>query len=104
VITTLGVSSTIVAWYLSRTRESNEPQYSRLRARHLGHLRRQVGLFIHDRGQEPGDVWEDKINGFRLTLENILGIDPSDYPSSTVDSKDSGGKWSENDASTDGNG
>ena len=67
-IATLGVSSTLVAWYLARTRGSDDPQQSRLRARDLGHLLREVDMFILDCGHEPGNKWDDKINGFRLTL------------------------------------
>lgn len=76
-----------------------EPQQSRLRARDLGHLLREVDLFILDCGHEPGNKWEDKINGFRHALEKILGIDPS-----TADSNARRGKESESDASSNGNG
>ena len=103
-IATLGVSSTFVAWYLARTRDSNEPQQSRLRAQDLGHLLREVDLFILDCGHEQGNKWDDKINGFRLTLEKILGIDPSTDPNSTAGSNAHRGKESEIDASSNGNG
>jgi hypothetical protein len=86
VITTLGITSTLIAWYLSRTRDSNEPQKSQDRARDLGHLLREVDGFILDHGHEPGDMWEDKIIGFRLTLEKVLGIETSTDPNSTADS------------------
>jgi len=106
VIATLGVSSTLVAWYLARTRESDEPHKSRLRVRDLGHFLREVELFVLDCGHEPGNKWETKINGFRLTLEKILGIidDPSTDPNSTADSNANRGKGSESDASSKGDG
>ena len=102
-IATLGVSSTIVAWYLARTRESDEPHKSRHRARELGHLLREVELFILDCGHEPGNKWEDKINGFRLALEKILGIHPPTDPNPMADSNANRGKESESDASSNGN-
>ena len=92
-----------MAWFLSRTRDSNEPQQSRLRARDLGHLLREIDVFILDHGHESGDMWEDKINGFRLTLEKRLGIDPSTDPNSKTESKASRGSGSESDASSNGN-
>ena len=100
-IATLGVSSTLVAWYLARTRESDEPHRSRLRERDLGHFLREVELFVLDCGHEPGNKWEDKINGFRLTMEKILGIDdPPTNPNSTADSNANRGKESESDATS----
>ena len=70
---TLGVSSTLVAWYLAHTRDLDEPQQSRLRTRDLGHLLREVDMFILECGHEPGNKWGDKINGSPLTLE-LLGL------------------------------
>ena len=49
-------------------------------------------------------MWEDKINGFRLTLEIILKIKASTDPNSMADSKASQGMKSDSDASTKGNG
>ena len=89
---------------MARTRDSNEPQKSRDRARDLGHLLREVDGFILDHGHEPGDIWEDKINGFRLTLESILDIKNWTDASSTADSNTSQGKKSDSDASSKGNG
>jgi len=104
VIATLGVSSTLVAWYLARTRESDEPHKSRLRVRDLGHFLREVELFVLDCGHEPGNKWEAKINGFRLAMEKILGInDPSMDPNSTA-SNANRGKGPERDASSKGYG
>jgi len=100
VIATLGVSSTLVSWYLARTRESDEPHRSRLRVRDLGHFLREVELFVLDCGHEPGNKWEDKINGFRLVMEKILGINHSTDPNSTADSNANRGKRSESDASS----
>jgi len=104
VIATLGVSSTLVSWYLARTRESDEPHRSRLRVRDLGHFLREVELFVLDCGHEHGNKWEDKINGFRLAMEKILGINPSTDPNSTADSNANRGKESESDASSKGDG
>src|SRR5882672_3846825 len=84
--------------------DSNEPQKSHDRARDLGHLLREVDVFVLDHGHEPGDMWEDKINGFRLTLEKILGIETSTDPNSAADSNASQGRGSDSDASSKRNG
>jgi SMODS and SLOG-associating 2TM effector domain len=68
-----------VASNLARTRGLDEPQESRLRARELEHLLHEVKSFAQDHGHESGDKWDDQINGFRLSLERILGNHQSSF-------------------------
>jgi len=49
-------------------------------------------VFILDHGHEPGDMWEDNIRGFRLTLEKFLDIETSTDPNSAADSNASHGR------------
>jgi len=72
-ISILGATSTLITSYLARMRGSNEPQTSLLRAQTLDHFLREIEGFILDHGHEVEDKWDDKINGFRLGLEKILG-------------------------------
>lgn len=75
-ISILGGASTFVASYLARMRGSNEPQTSLLRAKALSHFLREIDAFALDHGHEVGREWDDKVNGFRLGLENMLGNQP----------------------------
>ncbi|KAI9455704.1 hypothetical protein BJY52DRAFT_1279301 [Lactarius psammicola] len=75
-ISILGGSSTFVASYLARMRGSNEPQTSLLRAKALNHFLREIQAFALDHGHEVGREWDEKVNGFRLGLENMLGNQP----------------------------
>ncbi|KAH8977157.1 hypothetical protein EDB83DRAFT_1622683 [Lactarius deliciosus] len=75
-ISILGGASTFVASYLARMRGSNEPQTSLLRAKALNHFLREIHAFALDHGHEVGREWDDKVNGFRLGLENMLGNQP----------------------------
>ncbi|KAH9170009.1 hypothetical protein EDB89DRAFT_2230957 [Lactarius sanguifluus] len=75
-ISILGGASTFVASYLARMRGSNEPQTSLLRAKALSHFLREIHAFALDHGHEVGREWDDKVNGFRLGLENMLGNQP----------------------------
>ncbi|KAI0285711.1 hypothetical protein BC826DRAFT_918505 [Russula brevipes] len=75
-ISILGGASTLVASYLARTKSSNQPQASRLRAQALDHFLREINAFVLDHGHEVGGKWDEKINGFRLGLERILGNHP----------------------------
>jgi hypothetical protein len=68
--------ATLVASFLARTKSSDEPQASWLRAKALDHFLREIEAFDLDHGHETGDRWDDKINGFRLGLEKILGNEP----------------------------
>ena len=87
----LGGASTLVASYLARTKGTNEPQASRFRARALDHFLREIEAFDLDHGHEMGDKWDDKIKGFRLGLERILGNHPG---SVTVSAEGTNGeKW-----------
>ncbi|KAI0247271.1 hypothetical protein BJV78DRAFT_1133650, partial [Lactifluus subvellereus] len=72
-IEVIGGTSTLVASYLALARGSNEPEFSLLRAKALSHFLREINAFILDHGDEAGHEWDEKINGFRLGLENILG-------------------------------
>ncbi|KAH9056320.1 hypothetical protein EDB87DRAFT_1261254 [Lactarius vividus] len=75
-ISILGGASTFVASYLARMRGSNEPQTSLLRAKALNHFLREIQAFALDHGHEVGREWDEKVNGFRLGLENMLGNQP----------------------------
>ncbi|KAI0249459.1 hypothetical protein BJV78DRAFT_1227553 [Lactifluus subvellereus] len=75
-ISILGGASTLVASYLARVRGSNEPEFSLLRTKALNHFLREINAFTLDHGHEVGREWDEKINGFRLGLENMLGNRP----------------------------
>lgn len=75
-ISILGGAATILASYLARMRSSNEPESSRNRADALNHFLREIKGFQMDHGHELGHEWDEKINGFRLGLENTLGSRP----------------------------
>ncbi|KAH8990669.1 hypothetical protein EDB86DRAFT_2938702 [Lactarius hatsudake] len=75
-ISILGGAATLIASYLARMRSSNEPESSRNRADALNHFLREIKGFQMDHGHEFGHEWDDKINGFRLGLENTLGSRP----------------------------
>ncbi|KAH9020197.1 hypothetical protein EDB84DRAFT_1622993 [Lactarius hengduanensis] len=62
--------------YLARMRGSNEPSTSLLRAKALNHFLREIHAFALDHGHEVGREWDDRVNGFRLGLENMLGNQP----------------------------
>jgi len=72
----LGGMSTVVASILARARGSNEPEASKQKANALSHFMREAKAFSLDFGHKSGREWDDKINGFRLGLENILGNRP----------------------------
>ena len=65
-----------MASYLARAKGSNEPDFSRGRARQLKHFLREIDAFILDHEHEIGEKWDEKIKGFRLGLENMLGNHP----------------------------
>ena len=65
-----------MASYLARARGSNEPEFSLLRTKALNHFLREIDAFTLDHGHEVGREWDEKINGFRLGLENMLGNRP----------------------------
>ena len=65
-----------MASYLARTRGSNEPEFSILRTKALNHFLREINAFKLDYGHEVGHKWDDRINGFRLGLESMLGNQP----------------------------
>ena len=49
---------------------------SKSRAQQLDHFLREIKAFKMDHGHEVGDKWDDRIHGFRLGLERILGNQP----------------------------
>jgi len=65
-----------VASILARARGSNEPEASEQKAKALSHFVREARAFGLDFGHKCGREWDDKINGFCLGLENILGNQP----------------------------
>jgi len=75
-ISILGGASTLIASFLARAKGSNEPQMSFLRAQALEHFVREIEAFKLDHGHETGHTLDDRINGFRLGLEKILGNQP----------------------------
>ncbi|KAI0276215.1 hypothetical protein BGY98DRAFT_919677 [Russula aff. rugulosa BPL654] len=75
-VSILGGASTLVASFLARTKGTNEPQASTFRAQALDHFLREIEAFDLDHGHEFGNKWDDKISGFRLGLERILGNQP----------------------------
>jgi SMODS and SLOG-associating 2TM effector domain len=92
----LGGASTLVASYLARTKGTNEPQASKYRAKALDHFLREIESFDLDHGHEMGDKWDEKIIGFRLGLESILGNHPGSVTvnaEGTNSNREKPGKW-----------
>jgi hypothetical protein len=89
----LGGASTLVASYLARTKGTNEPQASKYRAKALDHFLREIEAFDLDHGHEMGDKWDEKINGFRLGLESILGNRPGSVTVNAEGTDPSREKW-----------
>ena len=75
-ISTLGGAATVVASYLARSHTSNEPEASHKRAAALNHFVREVRGFQLDYGYQKGNQWDDRIMGYRLGLEQMLGSQP----------------------------
>lgn len=92
-ISLLGGASTLVASYLARTKGTNEPQASRSRARALDHFLREIEAFDLDHGHEMGDKWDEKIIGFRLGLESILGNRPGSVTVNAEGASPGSEKW-----------
>ncbi|KAI0247241.1 hypothetical protein BJV78DRAFT_1133658 [Lactifluus subvellereus] len=72
-ISILGGASTLAASYLARTRGSNEPEFSLLRAKALNQFLREIHAFKLDHGHEVGHAFDERVDGFRFGLENMLG-------------------------------
>ncbi|KAH9023778.1 hypothetical protein EDB85DRAFT_1869165 [Lactarius pseudohatsudake] len=68
--------STFLASYLARTYGSDERRASLLRVKALNHLLREIEAFQLIHGHEISREWDEKIDGFRLSLENMLGNQP----------------------------
>lgn len=92
-ISMLGGASTLVASYLARTKGTNEPEASKYRARALDHFLREIEAFDLDHGHEMGNKWDEKISGFRLGLERILGNNPGSVTVNAEGTNPSGEKW-----------
>jgi SMODS and SLOG-associating 2TM effector domain len=89
----LGGASTLVASYLARTKGTNEPQASKYRAKALDHFLREIESFDLDHGHEMGDKWDEKIGGFRLGLESILGNHPGSVTVTAEGTNRNRDKW-----------
>ncbi|KAI9455703.1 hypothetical protein BJY52DRAFT_1188255 [Lactarius psammicola] len=72
-ISVLGGAATLVATCLARMRSSNEPEFSRLRAKDLDQFLREITAFQLDYGKETGHERDEQINAFRQGLEKMLG-------------------------------
>ncbi|KAH9032818.1 hypothetical protein EDB84DRAFT_1417842, partial [Lactarius hengduanensis] len=72
-ISILSGASTFVTSYSACTRGSDERQASLLRVEALNRFLREVGAFQLIHGKEVSREWDEKIDGFRLCLENMLG-------------------------------
>ncbi|KAI9430678.1 hypothetical protein H4582DRAFT_1433752 [Lactarius indigo] len=73
VISILCVVSTFLASYLARACGSDERRASLLRVKALNHFLREIEAFQLIHGHEVSREWDEKIEGFRLGLENMLG-------------------------------
>ncbi|KAH9057508.1 hypothetical protein EDB87DRAFT_1631155 [Lactarius vividus] len=71
-ISILGGASTFVASYSARTRDSDKRR-ALLRVEALDRFLREIEAFQLDHGKEVSREWDEKIDGFRLGLENVLG-------------------------------
>ncbi|KAH8980600.1 ankyrin repeat-containing domain protein [Lactarius hatsudake] len=68
--------STFLATYLARTYGSDERRASLLRVKALDHFLREIEAFQLIHGHEVLREWDEKIDDFRLGLENMLGNQP----------------------------
>ncbi|KAH9053999.1 hypothetical protein EDB83DRAFT_2225636 [Lactarius deliciosus] len=75
-ISILSGVSTFVTSYSACTRGSDERQASLLRAEALDRFLCEVEAFQLIHGKEVSREWDEKIDGFRLGLENMLGNQP----------------------------
>ncbi|KAH9172035.1 hypothetical protein EDB89DRAFT_1851644 [Lactarius sanguifluus] len=75
-ISILSGASTFVTAYSACTRGSDERQASLLRVEALNRFLREVEAFHSIHGKEVSREWDEKIDGFRLGLENMLGNQP----------------------------
>ncbi|KAH9054003.1 ankyrin repeat-containing domain protein [Lactarius deliciosus] len=75
-ISILSGASTFVTFYSACTRGSDERQASFLRVEALNRFLHEVEAFQLIHGKEVSREWDEKIDGFRLSLENMLGNQP----------------------------
>lgn len=71
-IAILGSASTLMASYLAYTRGSNKHRALLFRSKALNRFLREIEAFQVDHEHEAGRQWDEKIDRFRLGLENIL--------------------------------
>ncbi|KAL0573868.1 hypothetical protein V5O48_008085 [Marasmius crinis-equi] len=72
VVSVLGGMTTLVASYLARVRGSGEPEFSTAKVKDLDHFIRECRAFKLDHGHETGPEYDEKLNQFRDTLEELL--------------------------------
>ena len=58
--------------YLVPTRGSNEHRTSLLRVKALNHFLHEIEVFQLEHGHKVGREWNEKVNCFRVRLENML--------------------------------
>ena len=73
----------VVVSYFVLTRGSNEQRELLLRAKAIDCFMHKIEVFQSEHGHDVGREWDEKVNGFRLDLENILRNQPR---SSTINS------------------
>jgi hypothetical protein len=86
-VTILGGASILVVSYLVLARGSKEHQELLLRVKALNHFLHEIEVFQLEHGHEVGREWDEKVNGFRLGLEKMLGNPPG---SITINSEAAG--------------
>ncbi|KAF8272242.1 hypothetical protein EI94DRAFT_1555684, partial [Lactarius quietus] len=67
-----GGALTLTASYLAHTRGSKKHSALLMRVKVLNRFLRELEAFQLDHGHEVGRQWDEKINGFRLSLEIML--------------------------------
>jgi hypothetical protein len=75
-ISVLGGASILVVSYLVLAHGSKEHQELLLRVKALNHFLHEIEVFQLEHGHEVGHEWDEKVNTFRLGLENMLGNQP----------------------------
>ena len=71
-IAILGSASTLMASYMAHTRGSSKHRALLFRSKALNRFVREIEAFQVDHEHEGGRQWDEKIDRFRVSLENIL--------------------------------